>query len=55
MTALLEIHNDIAVSVNSKHLVLVLLDLIATLDTVEHSVLLTRLNHFFGISGTALK
>uniref|UniRef100_A0A8C2DQL5 Reverse transcriptase domain-containing protein n=1 Tax=Cyprinus carpio TaxID=7962 RepID=A0A8C2DQL5_CYPCA len=35
--------------------ILVLLDLMAAFDTVDHEVLLSRLNHFVGIRGTALQ
>lgn len=35
-------------------LILVLLDLSTTFDTVEHEILLDRLRHGLGIAGTAL-
>ena len=41
---------------NKQHVtVLVLLDVIAAFDTVDHNVLLSRLHSKFGISGTALE
>ena len=41
---------------NKQHVtLLVLLDLSAVLDTVDHNVLLTQLHSKFGISGTALE
>ena len=41
---------------NKQHVtILVLLDLSAALDTVDHNVLLSRLHSKFGISGTALE
>ena len=47
-TALLRVYNDIAVSIdNQKSFVLVLLDLSAAFDTVDHSLLLARLSTRF--------
>uniref|UniRef100_A0A8D0A4W1 Reverse transcriptase domain-containing protein n=1 Tax=Sander lucioperca TaxID=283035 RepID=A0A8D0A4W1_SANLU len=55
-SALLRVHNDIALSVDAGNpTVLVLLDLTAAFDTVDHAVLLSRLEHCVGIRGTALK
>ena len=55
-TALLKIQNDILMAMNRQHVVLlVLLDLSAAFDTVEHSVLLSRLSTSFGIRGIALQ
>lgn len=55
-TALPKIQNEILMSVSSQHVVLlVLLDLSAVFDTVDHSVLLSRLKSSFGIRGTALR
>ena len=54
-TALLKIFNDILCAVDSKQCVLlVLLDLSAAFDTVEHSILFQRMEQSFGISGDAL-
>ena len=55
-TALLRVKNDILLNMNKQHVtLLVLLDLSAAFDTVDHSVLLSRLHSKFGISGTALE
>lgn len=55
-SAHLKVHNDIALSEDTGNpAVLVLLDLTAAFDTVEHSVLVSRLEHCVGIRGTALK
>ena len=54
-TALLRVYNDIAMSIdNQKSVVLVLLDLSAAFDTVDHSLLLARLSTRFGICDQAL-
>ena len=50
-TALLKVTNDILMEMNSQHTVpLVLLDSSAAFYTVDHSVLLRRLQTSFGIS-----
>lgn len=55
-SALFKVHNDIALSVDVKcPVVLVLLDLTVAFDTVDQSVLRSRLKNFVGIHGTALK
>ena len=55
-TALLKIYNDILMAMNRQEVVLlVLLDLSAAFDTVDDSVLLSRLSTSFGIRGTALE
>ena len=54
-TALVKVQNDIMLAVDSKRAVLlVLLDLSAAFDTVDHNILLHRLQYNFGITGTAL-
>ena len=54
-TALLKVTNDILTEMNSPLVVLlVLLDLNAAFDTVDHSVLLRRPQTSFGISGAPL-
>jgi hypothetical protein len=54
-TALIRVQNDILQSIDEqKCVLLVLLDLSAAFDTVNHQVLLTRLEERFGISGNAL-
>ena len=55
-TALLTITNDILLSLDSRDKVfLLLLDLSAAFDTVNHSLLLSRLKNSFGITGTVLQ
>ena len=55
-TALLRVKNDILLNLNKQHVtLLVLLDLSAAFDTVDHNVVLSRLHSKFGISGTALE
>ena len=53
-TALLKVQNDILLAMDRQH-VLVLLDLSAAFDTVDHRVLLRRLEVTYGIAGTALQ
>ena len=54
-TALLKVQNDILMSMDNKEVtLLVLLDLSAAFDTIEHSILLNILQQDFGVVGTAL-
>ena len=54
-TALIRVKNDIMLAVDGKKaVILVLLDLSAAFDTVDHSVLFRRLKHAFGLSGEVL-
>ena len=53
--ALTRIHNDILLTIDDNSCVmLVLLDLFAAFDTVDHDILLGRLEHRFGITRKAL-
>ncbi len=56
VTALIKIINDIHFNSDSgKISVLVLLDLSAAFDTVDHNILLERLENWVGLPGMALK
>lgn len=55
-TALLQVRNDILLNMNKQQVtLLVFLDLSAAFDTIDHSVLLRRLETKFGFTGTALE
>lgn len=55
-SALLKVHNDILKAVdNRRTVVLLLLDLPAAFDTVDHGILIHRLESRFGIKGKALQ
>ena len=55
-TALLKVYNDMLEAVDNKSCVmLVLLDLSAAFDTVDHTLLLHRLESTFGVTGMALE
>ena len=54
--ALLKVHNDIWQAVHNKKVVLlVLLDLSAAFDTIDHDILLHTLRHDFGVREVALR
>ena len=55
-TALLKIQNDIATSMDKGGAVgLILLDLSAAFDTIDHSILFNCLQHWYGSDGVVLK
>ena len=55
-TTLVKVANDILLDMNSQRVtLLVLLDLSAAFDTVDHAILLKRLTTNFGIGGMALE
>ena len=54
-TALMKVHNDIALGLDGRGVVvLVLLDLSAAFDTVDHAILLERMRTVLGVEGVAL-
>jgi hypothetical protein len=54
-TALLRIYNDLTLAINQQKVTaLVLLDLSAAFDTIDHQILLTRLSSYFGVTGSAI-
>lgn len=55
-SALLTVFNDSFLATDTgDRAILVLLDLTAAFDTVDHSILISRLDHCVGIRDTALK
>uniref|UniRef100_A0A3Q3IT75 Reverse transcriptase domain-containing protein n=1 Tax=Monopterus albus TaxID=43700 RepID=A0A3Q3IT75_MONAL len=55
-SALVKVLNDIFLATDSGNcVVLVLLDLTAAFDTVDHNILISRLEHWVGIRGIALE
>ena len=55
-TALLRVHNDIMRALDlRKDVISVMLDLSAAFDTLDHDILLNRLQCRFGITGSALQ
>ena len=55
-TALVRVKNDIMMAVDGKKaVVLVLLDLSAAFDTVDHNMLFSRLENMFGLTSTVLE
>ena len=54
-TALLRVKNDIAATLDEKgKVVLVMLDLSSAFDTINHNILMNRLQHLVGITDAAL-
>jgi hypothetical protein len=55
-TALIKVTSDIMKSIDNGHLcILLLLDLSAAFDTIDHEILIWRLENSFGITGQALE
>ena len=54
-TALLVVFDDLLTALdNRKHVLVTLLDYSATFDTIDHSILFTRLFNSYGLTGDAL-
>ena len=55
-SALIRVQNDILTEIDKKRgVMLVLLDLSAAFDTIDHDTLFSQVQHRLGISGTALQ
>lgn len=55
-TALLRVHNDIVAALDNKcRAVLVMLDLSAAFDVIDHGILFKRLDYSYGVTGNALR
>ena len=55
-TAVLKIHNDVLLMLDQKsHVVLMLLDLSAAFDTINHDLLVNRLKKSYGLDGYIIK
>ena len=55
-SALLRIQNDLLRAIDKKEIFpLVLLDLSAAFDTIDHNILISRLQNYFGLSGIVLQ
>ena len=53
-TAMIKVHHDITTELdNGSIAALIMLDLLAAFDMIDHVILLKRLNYSFGITGTA--
>lgn len=52
--ALLRVSNDVLMRADAGECLVLFLDLSAAFDTVDHSILLIRRQHWAGITGTAL-
>ena len=54
-TALIRVHNDVLTAIDNRGtVILLLLDLSATFNTVDHDILLSRLQERFGVTGKPL-
>lgn len=55
-TALLHVYNDINSALNQHdEVILVLFDLSSAFDTIDHTILIERLQYCYGLNGTVLK
>ena len=54
-TALTSVHDDILRHIDEKQCVILLLDLSAAFDTIDHNILLSRLQSHLGVCGVALQ